>query len=274
MLASEVRCSSTSNGVKAPKARLRHRGSMHSPAYLGICHYERKDSPVDVRSHANARSESASCSTPLRRMAVKPPASGGSLTREQFLLSEIRKVASLREQGMPDSDIIDLAKTQNIFRYPTLRVVENIAKVCLRRLNMLEQPQLQAMLAEEAGNPERAAQINLYAMARTYRLMRDFLEVEIATRFLVRDYRFGPAEMNLYFGSLVVRNREAASWSDSTIGKLKQILRKSLHETGLLDDPAGGMLQVIRLDEAVRQGIAANDDYELLPAFSDTSSTL
>lgn len=229
---------------------------------------------MDVRSHANARSESASCSTPLRRMAVKPPASGGSLTREQFLLSEIRKVASLREQGVSDSDIIDLAKAQNIFQYPTLRVVENIAKVCLRRLNMLEQPQLQAMLAEEAGNPERAAQINLYAMARTYRLMRDFLEVEIATRFLVRDYRFGPAEMNLYFGSLVVRNREAASWSDSTIGKLKQILRKSLYETGLLDDLAGGMLQVIRLDEAVRQGIAANDDYELLPAFSDTSSTL
>lgn len=229
---------------------------------------------MDVRSHANARSESASCSTPLRRMAVKPPASGGSLTREQFLLSEIRKVASLREQGMPDSDIVDPAKTQNIFRYPTLRVVENIAKVCLRRLNMLEQPRLQAMLAEEAGNPERAAQINLYAMARTYRLMRDFLEVEIATRFLVRDYRFGPAEMNLYFGSLVVRNREAASWSDSTIGKLKQILRKSLHETGLLDDPAGGMLQVISLNDAVRQGIAANDDYELLPAFSDTSSAL
>ena len=43
-------------------------------------------------------------------MAVKPPASGGSLTREQFLLSEIRKVASLREQGVSDSDIIDLAK--------------------------------------------------------------------------------------------------------------------------------------------------------------------
>ena len=144
----------------------------------------------------------------------------------------------------------------------------------MRRLNMLEQPQLQAMLAEEAGNPERAAQINLYAMARTYRLMRDFLEVEIATRFLVRDYRFGPAEMNSYFGSLVVRNREAASWSDSTIGKLKQILRKSLYETGLLDDPAGGTLQVIRLDDAVRQGIAANDDYELLPAFSDTSSAM
>ena len=99
---------------------------------------------MDVRSHANARSESASCSTPLRRMAVKPPASGGSLTREQFLLSEIRKVASLREQGVSDSDIIDLAKAQNIFQYPTLRVVENIAKVCLRRLNMLEQPQLQA----------------------------------------------------------------------------------------------------------------------------------
>ena len=154
MLAGEVRCSKLVDFERRQgrsTARLRHRGSMHSPAYLRICHYERKDSPVDVRSHANVRSESASCSVPLRRMAVKPPASGGSLTREQFLLSEIRKVASLREQGVSDSNIIDLAKTQNIFQYPTLRVVENIAKVCLRRLNMLEQPQLQAMLARIAS---------------------------------------------------------------------------------------------------------------------------
>ena len=229
---------------------------------------------MDITSNANVRSGLDSGSVSPRHVAVKPPASGGSLTREQFLLSGIRKVASLRERGVPDSDIIDLAKTQNIFQYPTLRVVESIAKVCLRRLNMLEQSQLRAMLAEEAGNPERAAQINLYAMARTYRLMRDFLEVEIAMRFLTLDYQFGPAEMNSYFSNLVARNREAASWSDSTIAKLKQVLRKALYETGLLNDPAGGTLQVIWLDESVRQGIAANDDYELLPAFSDTSSIL
>lgn len=189
------------------------------------------------------------------------------------MLPEIRKVASLREQGVPDDQIVDLAKSENIFQYPTLRVVQNIAKVCLRRLNMLGQPQLQSMLAAEAGQPERAAQINLYAMARTYRLMRDFLEVEIATRYLTLDYRFGAPEMNAYFSNLVARNREAASWSELTCGKLKQVLRKSLYETGLLDNPTGGTLQVIWLDDAVKHAMAANDDFELLPAFSCTSVT-
>lgn len=174
---------------------------------------------------------------------------------------------------MPDDQIVDLAKSENIFQYPTTRVAQNIAKVCLRRLNMLGRPQLQALLAQEAGQPERAAQINLYAMARTYRLMRDFLEVEIATRYLTLDYRFGQAEMNAYFSNLVARNREAASWSELTCGKLKQVLRKSLSETGLLDNQTGGTLQVIWLDDAVKRAMAASDDYELLPAFSCTSVT-
>ena len=147
----------------------------------------------------------------------------------------------------------------------------NIARVCIRRLNMLGQPQLVEMLAEDAGYPDRAAQINLYAMARMYRLMRDFLEVEIASRFLTFDYQFGAPEMNAYFTHLTARNREVASWSDSTIYKIKQVLRKSLRETGLLPARGEQTLQPIFLDPAGRTGIAANDDYDLLPAFSCTS---
>lgn len=177
----------------------------------------------------------------------------------------------MRVDGLADYEIVDVVKSENLFQYPTSRMTGNIARVCIRRLNMLGQPQLVELLAEGASNHDCAAQINLYAMARTYRLVRDFLEVEIASRFLVLDYQFGAPEMNAYFSHLVARNREVASWSDATIYKIKQVLRKSLRETGLLAARGEQTLQPILLDPAVRAGIAANDDYDLLPAFSCTN---
>ena len=226
-----------------------------------------------MQSEAQAADAASSPNPPETQAAQpglieKPPASGGSLTREQFLLPEIRKVATLRADGYSDDEIVDLAKADNIFQYPTTRMAQNIAKVCLRRLDMLAQPGLRALMAEGAGDPDQAAQANLYAMARTYRLMRDFLEVEVATRYLTFDYEFGAPEINYYFANLTLRNREAAKWSEATIGKLKQVLRQCLALTGMLEGPRGTQLVPILLDPAVREGIESNGDFDLLPAFA------
>ena len=60
---------------------------------------------------------------------------GGALTREQFLLPEMRIVASLRQQGVDDASIVDRVKSENLFQYPTERILSNRAGMCLRRLD-------------------------------------------------------------------------------------------------------------------------------------------
>ena len=62
---------------------------------------------------------------------------GGALTREQFLLPEMRIVASLRQQGVDDASIVDRVKSENLFQYPTERMLSNRAGVCLKRLDAL-----------------------------------------------------------------------------------------------------------------------------------------
>ncbi len=207
-----------------------------------------------------------------QRLEARPPASGGSLTREQFLLPEMRRVAAMRLDGYADQEIIELSRSENIFQYPTTRTAQSIAKACLRRLSLLEQPSLQRLVACDIGSHDQAAQINLYAMARTYRLMNDFLSIEIAARYLARDYMFGPVEMNYYFANLTLRNPEVASWSDATIGKLKQVLRKSLAGAGMLEGPRACELLPVLLDPAVQEGMEANGDLDLLPAFGCTTA--
>ena len=68
----------------------------------------------------------------------KYTAGGGSLTREQFLLRELRIVADLRTQGVPDDQIIQRVQRENLFQYRTERMLADRARVCLQRLDALE----------------------------------------------------------------------------------------------------------------------------------------
>ena len=50
---------------------------------------------------------------------------GGVLTREQFLPHEMRIVAALRMQGASDEQVSVRVKSENLFQYPTERMVAN-----------------------------------------------------------------------------------------------------------------------------------------------------
>lgn len=86
----------------------------------------------------------------------------GGLTREQFLLYEIRVVARLHCQGLSRDEIMGKLKEENLFQFPTERMIANIAKTCFRRLDALNSPELVEELA--SGPMDLAKQINLYAI--------------------------------------------------------------------------------------------------------------
>ena len=194
--------------------------------------------------------------------------SGGALTREQFLLRETRIVARMRLDGATDEEILEQAVTQNIFQFPTARQLRQIAIACLARLDALDNPDLARLMAQGEGTPEEAAQCNLYAMARTYRLMRKFLVEEIGVRYRTLSYRFSYMDMNVFFTRLSVEDSKVAGWSEGTVKKLKTVLRSSLAQAGILSDAKSETLQLMYLSPRVRDGIIANGDADLLPAFN------
>ena len=61
----------------------------------------------------------------------------GSLTREQFMFREMRIVARLYKNGLSNAEITDTVYRDNLFQYPTERMVANRATVCLRRLDAM-----------------------------------------------------------------------------------------------------------------------------------------
>ena len=74
--------------------------------------------------------------------------------------------------------------------------------------------------------------------------------------------------MNAYFVRLEEEFDNFATSSETTIAKLKQVLKKCLVEVGMLESARSERLVPIYIDPEVRAAIEAKGDYAALPAFN------
>lgn len=190
----------------------------------------------------------------------------GALTREQFLFYEIRIAARFFMQGVTLDDAIQTITVQNLFQFPTEREVRSIARACYRRLGALENDTLVCELAE--APTEIAKQINLYAIMRDNRLVWDFMVDFIGEKYRNLDLILTRPELNVFMTELQTRDEKAATWSESTIKKIRGVLVRILVETGYLDNHRDTTLKPVYLHDELRQGIKANGDDSALCAFN------
>ena len=100
-----------------------------------------------------------------------------TITREQFLFHEMRTTARLMQTGKSDKEIIDEIFDNNLFQYPTERMVKNIASVCLKRLHALNSDKAVDIIAD--GSVTSAKQACFYAIMMHYHLIWDFMSFSI-----------------------------------------------------------------------------------------------
>jgi len=190
----------------------------------------------------------------------------GGLTAEQFLFYEIRIVAKLYLDGNSIDEIITKVKSDNLFQYPTERQVNRLARACYKRIVALDNEQLVNDIAK--GSTESAKQINLYAIMRYSRLVREFMINLIGEKFRQHDYSFSKKDLNIFFTHLQEQNDDVAKWSEKTITKLKQVLNKCLVEVEILSNVRDTKLHPIFISEELENGIRSNNDLEALAAFN------
>ena len=190
----------------------------------------------------------------------------GGLTREQFLFYEIRIVASLQLQGLSREEIVEEIKRENLFQFPTERMISSIAGTCFKRLDALGSETLVYHLANAPA--EVAKQINLYAMMKYNRIVWDFMTTVIGEKFRTQELAFSGKDLNIFFFDLQEQNDTVASWRDSTINKIKQVLKKALVECEYLDSVRATQLNPVSISPELEDEIRANHDLAALPAFN------
>lgn len=196
-----------------------------------------------------------------------PYSGSGALTREQFLFHETRIVAKLRvDEGLSDIDIVEKVLSDNLFQFPTEKSIKNIANGCLRRLNSVQDEDIVRTIAH--STIENAKQACLYAMMKQYRLVWEYMITVIGAKYKEQDFSYGRIDLNVFFMRIQEQDDEVASWSDSTIDKIKQVLNKILVENEYIDSPKATRLNPVMICTEVENAIRANGDEVVLPAFN------
>ena len=191
----------------------------------------------------------------------------GGLTREQFLFYETKTVARLMvDEQLSDDEIIERVADENLFQFPTERMVKNITRVCLKRLHNLDDMILVNVIAHSPM--EVAKQACLYAMMKQYRIVWDYMITVIGAKFREQDFAYGRMDLNVFFMRIQEQDDEVASWSDSTINKIKQVLNKILVENEYIDSPRATKLNPVLISTEVENAIRANNDEIALAAFN------
>lgn len=188
-----------------------------------------------------------------------------TITREQFLFHEMRIVAKLLLEEKSDSEIIGEVVTNNLFQYPTEKSLNNITKVCLARFHQTESKELIDIVAN--GSSDAAKQACLFLMMNYYRIVWEFMIGVIGEKYRTQDLSFTKMDLNSFFTRLQEQNEVVASWSDATINKCKQILKKILIENGYLDNQKSEVLNNILLDLSVKEAIENINNRDALIAF-------
>lgn len=201
----------------------------------------------------------------LRYKEKSPYEKSGSLTREQYLFNETRVVGELYLQGMTDEEIIEKVYNENLFRYPTEKMLRNIARVCLKRIHALEDDRLIKALVEMPGSI--AKQVCLYAMMKQNRLINDFMLKVIGHKFIERDYGFSKLVVSSFLIDLQEQDPWVASWSPSTINKIRQVIVKTLVDNEYLDDNKSRQLNTITINSVLEE-VLRDKDKAALAAFN------
>ena len=92
-----------------------------------------------------------------------------------------------------------------------------------------------------------AKQICLYAMMKQNRLINDFMLKVIGNKFAGRDYSFSKLVVSSFLIDLQEQDQWVASWSTSTINKIRQVIVKTLVDNEYLDDNNSRQLNTITI---------------------------
>lgn len=188
------------------------------------------------------------------------------ITREQFLFYEMRTTAKLVAEGLNDEQVADRITSDNLFQYPTEKSVRRMALTCLRRLKVLDDPKLVAAIASQPSDVSK--QICLYAMMKQYRLVWDFMITVVGAKYENRDMSFSRMDFNVFMMCLQEQDDWVASWSDSTVTKVKQVLARILVDNEYLDSTTADHLNPVLIYPILEDAIRSSGDTKALTAFN------
>lgn len=153
------------------------------------------------------------------------------LTGETFLFNESRVLAGYLEQGVSIDELRVRNQAENLIMVKKESSLKRVSLPIFRRLITMSDGARQLFTSSDLDSSRI---ILLIAIAKTDRLVRDFLLINYADKLSVQSSKIERSDIEKYFESVYEEEPELRGKSDATKMKLKQQLMKNLVEAGLV----------------------------------------
>jgi len=148
-----------------------------------------------------------------------------------FFYIETKKLTDLILQGFNDYELREKVVKENILQAASVTRRKEIAATVLRRLHKLDEFLLKHI---QSNSIETSKAIVLYSIIKSDRLFYEFIHEVIYEQISIGNMTLKDSDFDNYFEMKRVQSETVASWQDYTIYKLKQVYKRVLFETGLI----------------------------------------
>lgn len=189
-------------------------------------------------------------------------------TADQFLFFELKEVLKLKKEGLDDKSIREKVKSENLFQYTSESSIARVLPPVIKRANMLDDQLINMVLEEDS---ETGKIINLYAMMKSNRLFFEFMEEVVSEKYRYGQLYIEKKDINEFFDRKIEQSEEIASWSESSIKKMKQVTMKVLYECGMVENIKSGDMKRIIISQNLIDHLTRIWEKEYLIAMGQTN---
>lgn len=187
------------------------------------------------------------------------------LTGESFLLYEFKIIAKLKKEGFSDKDIRKIVLEENLFQYKFKSSITRRLTPLLQRVNVLDNALIDILIDDPLVD---GVVINLYAIMKNDRLFFEFMNEVVKEKLQSNSEIIEKKDINIYFERKAEQNEEITKWSDATIQKLKQVIKKILSEAKILNLKTGEVHKLI-MSQGLKEYLVKKGDAKYVLAMGE-----
>lgn len=181
----------------------------------------------------------------------------GKLTGESFLLYELKIVAKLKKEGYSDKEIRKMVLEENLFQYKFTSSISRRLTPLLQRINLLDDNLIDRLIEDPLGD---GIVINLYSIMKNDRLFFEFMNEVMKEKLKNNNEVLEKKDMNIFFEIKMEQNEDIAGWSEATINKIKQVIRKILIEAKVIEDIKTGKVRKVIMSDWIKNYLIKLDE--------------
>ncbi len=190
----------------------------------------------------------------------------GKLTGESFLLYELKIVAKLKKEGYTDKEIRKMVLEENLFQYKFTSSISRRLTPLMQRINLLDEELIDRLIEDPLGD---GIVINLYSIMKNDRLFFEFMNEVMKEKLKSNNEVLEKKDINIFIETKIEQNEDIASWSNSTVNKIKQVIKKILMEAKVVEDNKTGIVKKIIMSDWIKNYLIKSGEEKYILAMGE-----